>query len=91
MWFTCEQVGVWNWMRWCSSEYDDLHQKALTTLDEDQRGEFYIEMEKLWDEAVHTVWVTHAPVAFVNSTRIEPALYPNLATLLPIHEFRLAE
>ena len=24
MWFTCAQVGVWNWERWCNKEYDEL-------------------------------------------------------------------
>ena len=34
MWFTCAQVGVWNWERWCSKEYDELHAKALVTIDD---------------------------------------------------------
>ena len=28
MWFTCDQVGVWNWQRWCNKEYDDLHKQG---------------------------------------------------------------
>src|SRR3546814_15530005 len=27
-WFTCEQVGVWNWERVCNPEFDKLHARS---------------------------------------------------------------
>lgn len=91
MWFTCDQVGVWNWMRWCSPEFDELHYKGIATLDQAERSEIYVEMQKLWDEAAHTVWITHAPVVLVSSTQIVPAIYPNFHNYYPLPAFKLAE
>ena len=77
MWFTCEQVNVWNAMRWCSEEYDQLHEQALVTLDEGERHDLYVQMQQLWDEAVHTVWVTHGLRPYAYSPDIIPKLTPN--------------
>lgn len=77
MWFTCEQVNVWNAMRWCSEEYDELHQQALVTMDEGERHDLYVQMQQLWDEAVHTVWVTHGLRPYAYSPEIVPMLTPN--------------
>jgi len=77
VWFTCDQIGVWNWQRWCSKDYDDLHKKALVTLDDKQRDAMYIQMQKLYDEACHTVWITHGIVPHAYSPKIKPAITPN--------------
>lgn len=77
MWFTCEQVGVWNAMSWCNEDYDALHQQALITLDPEEREQLYIEMQKIWDEAAHTIWVTNGARIFGYSTGINPATTPN--------------
>ncbi|MDZ7844953.1 MAG: ABC transporter substrate-binding protein [Anaerolineales bacterium] len=77
MWFTCDQVGVWNAMSWCSEEYDELHQEAMVTLDTDKRHDLYVEMQKLWDEAAHTVWVTHGVRVYGYDLGISPATTPN--------------
>ncbi len=77
MWFTCDQVGVWNAEAWCNEEYDQLHREAMVTLDSDKRAELYIQMQKLWDEAAQTVWVTHGARPYAYSPDIVPALTPN--------------
>jgi peptide/nickel transport system substrate-binding protein len=77
MWFTCDQVGVWNAMSWCSEEYDELHRMALVTLDTEERAEMYIEMQQLWDEAAHTIWVTNGARVFGYSLDVSPATTPN--------------
>jgi peptide/nickel transport system substrate-binding protein len=77
MWFTCDQIGVWNAYSWCSEEYDALHREALVTLDPDKRHELYVEMQKLWDEAAHTVWVTHGVRVYGYNPEIAPATTPN--------------
>ena len=33
VWFTPEQIGVWNWERWNSPEFGELHKQALVELD----------------------------------------------------------
>ena len=60
MWFICDQIDVWNWMYWCDEEYDRLHYAALKETDPAVRNDMYIEMQKLWDAAVHTVWIALA-------------------------------
>lgn len=77
MWFTCDQVGVWNAEAWCNEEYDELHRKAMVTLDPEERAELYIEMQKLWDQAVQTVWVTHGARPYAYTPDIVPATTPN--------------
>jgi peptide/nickel transport system substrate-binding protein len=76
-WFTCEQVGVWNWMRWCNKDFDRMHLEAVNELDPDKRAEIYIEMQKLWDENVISVWVTHGANIHAFKPSIEPALTPH--------------
>ena len=76
MWFTCDQVGVWNWMRWCSPEFDELHKQGISTIDPETREGIYIEMQKLWDEAAISVWITDSPRVYVSTPNIIPAYYP---------------
>ena len=64
MWFVCDQVGVWNWMRWCSEEYDTLYNESNTSLDPANRERIHAEMEEVWNDAVHTIWLTHGRQAY---------------------------
>jgi peptide/nickel transport system substrate-binding protein len=77
MWFTCDQVTVWNTQSWCSEEYDELHKKGLVTIDEAEREQIYIEMQKLWDEAAQTVWITHGQMTYAYTPSIKPATTPH--------------
>jgi len=77
MWFTCDQVGVWNAEAWCNEEYDRLHYEAMITTDPEERAQMYIEMQKIWDKAAQTVWVTYGARPYVYSPDIVPATTPN--------------
>jgi peptide/nickel transport system substrate-binding protein len=77
MWFTCDQIGTWNWMRWCSTEYDNLHKEGLVTLDDRARADIYIQMQKLWDEACHSIFITHGLSTYANKPTIKPAVTPH--------------
>lgn len=77
VWFTCEQVDEWNWMYWCSEEYDRLHAEALNELDADKRAEMYIQMQKIWDEAAHTVWIGYDTFYYVARVGLEPSIMPH--------------
>ncbi|MCL2163814.1 MAG: ABC transporter substrate-binding protein [Oscillospiraceae bacterium] len=72
MWFLPEQIGLWNRMRWNSPEFNDMHFRALKEMDPVKRGEIYIEMQKLWDEACNAVWVTHTVQLFAYKEDIVP-------------------
>jgi len=77
MWFTCDQVGVWNTQNWCDERYDELHRKGLVTTDPAEREKIYIEMQKIWDEAAQTVWITNGVLAYAYSPTIVPTTSPH--------------
>jgi peptide/nickel transport system substrate-binding protein len=77
MWFTCDQITVWNTQAWCNEEYDRLHKEALTELDPVKRADLYIQMQKIWDEAAQTVWITHGVQVYGYTPTIVPATTPN--------------
>ena len=77
VWFTCKQVGVWNWMRWCSKAYDDLYNQSLTTTDNTARAQIFVQMEKLWNDAAHSIWITHGVIVQAYTPNIKPATTPN--------------
>lgn len=76
MWFTCDQVDLWNWMRWCNKDFDALHQKGIATIDPELRGPIYIEMQQLWDAAAMAVFVTNVPQVYVSKPTVKPVIYP---------------
>jgi peptide/nickel transport system substrate-binding protein len=77
-WFTCSQVDVWNYMNWCSEDYDRLFAEATATLDTDSRSQKYVEMQQLWDEAIHTVWVAHGALVFASRNDVvTPSISPS--------------
>ena len=77
MWFTCDQVTVWNTQSWCSEEYDELHAKGLVTLDDEERAQIYIDMQKLWEDEFQTIWITHGVQSYAYSPDIAPATTPH--------------
>ncbi|MCL2163856.1 MAG: ABC transporter substrate-binding protein [Oscillospiraceae bacterium] len=88
MWFTSDQVGVWNWMRWPSAEFDELHRRGLSTTDPTERASIYIEMQKLWDEAAHTVWITHMPKTYAFMPNVSPVMDSN-GTIPMVRDFKV--
>src|SRR5690606_39940765 len=51
MWFTCDQVGVWNWERWCSPEFDALLAEGAKEMDPAKREPIYRRMQDLMEES----------------------------------------
>lgn len=76
IWWTCDQVGVYNLNQWCDADYDRLGREALTETDLDKRAELYIEMQRLLDESASSVWVAHPQTFTAYARRIEPAWGP---------------
>lgn len=88
-WFICSQQDEWNWMYWCDEEFDRLHEEAIRESDPDVRQEMYEEMQRLWDEAIHTVWLGWPTLHFGHTQQIEPAITP-FGRVRPAY-FRLVE
>jgi peptide/nickel transport system substrate-binding protein len=76
-WFTSDQVGVWNWQRWRSPEFDDLHKKALVERDPAKRDEMYKHMQDLMEDSGAYVFITHEANALIYRNGVAPALKPD--------------
>lgn len=76
-WFLSSQVGVWNWQRWKSPEFDKLHEEAASTLDKKARQEKYVRMQQLLDESVSCIWITHGVHVFGHANWLKPSFLPN--------------
>jgi peptide/nickel transport system substrate-binding protein len=77
MWFTSDQVGVWNWQRWASPEYDAFYAQGLTELDSAKRNDIYLKMQKLMDDSCTFIWLTHGANIHAFKKTIVPTFTPN--------------
>ena len=59
-WFTCSQIGVWNYASWCNPTYSSDENKIASTSDTAQRDAIAIEMQKLMDQDCSYVWLSSA-------------------------------
>ena len=76
-WFVSSQIGVWNWQRFRSEEFDKLHGEANATTDNDKREKMYVRMQQLLDESASSVWITHGVHDFAHAKWLAPAILPN--------------
>ena len=76
-WFTCAQIGIWNWQRWCDKDFDTLYQQALGTMDDKARTALYIKMQQIWDTACHAIWISNGEQDFGYSPNVQPATSPH--------------
>jgi peptide/nickel transport system substrate-binding protein len=82
MWFTCDQVGVWNWERVCNEEFDDLHNKALGELDNDKRDVMYKKLQDMMEESGAYRFITHEATPAIYRDTIIPGVRPDGVPLL---------
>ncbi|MDZ4312945.1 MAG: ABC transporter substrate-binding protein [Cypionkella sp.] len=76
-WFLGSQVGVWNWQRWTSDEFDRLHTEAASMLDPLGRQEKYVRMQQLLDESASCIWITHGVHLYGHANWLTPSILPN--------------
>lgn len=69
-WFVSDQVGVWNWERWTSDEFDRLYNEGIAETDPAKREAIYVRMQEIMEETGGYVWINHEPEAFLHSTDI---------------------
>jgi peptide/nickel transport system substrate-binding protein len=77
-WFTCEQVGIWNWERFCNAEFDVLHRNAVSVSDDRKRAQMYHRMQALMEQSGAYRFLTHEanPIMY-NKSLVRPALRPD--------------
>jgi peptide/nickel transport system substrate-binding protein len=82
IWFTCSQMGLWNWSDWCDPAFTKLLNEALATYDVAKRDRLYVEAAKLWDKQANIVWIAYPTWYFVAQPWVRPSIqpdgYPNL-------------
>lgn len=83
MWFTPEQVGVWNWQGFDNAEFGELHEAAQSELDTARRDEMYIRMQDLMEESGDFVFLNFVPVGALYKDMIKPALRPDGEPVYP--------
>lgn len=75
-WFQANQVGVWNWERWKSDEWETLWTQALAERDVAKRRQMYIRMQEIMEETGAYVFITFWPRLYGVSDKINPAFDP---------------
>ena len=80
-WFVTEQVGVWNWERFSSPEFDELHQQALSETDPETRGQLYVRMQDLMERSGAYKFITHEGAPVMYRAGLEPGLRPDARPL----------
>ena len=81
-WFTTEQVGVWNWERFRSAEFDKLHADAQGELDNEKRAAMYRRAQDLMEESGAYRFLTHEASPVIHRNSVVPALRPDGLPLL---------
>ena len=81
-WFTCDQVGLWNWERFCSEEFDKLHKDAQSESDFAKRAEMYRKAQDIMEETGAYKFLTHEATSVIYRNSIKPALRPDGMPLL---------
>ena len=73
-WYTCGQVGKWNWERWCNEEYSHLNAQAQVETDDAKRADIYRRMADILDESAAYVPLNYGSKAIAYSASIKPGL-----------------
>ena len=77
VWFLPSQVGSWNWERWVSKEFEELHYAALEELDPAKRDVMYQRMIDIMEEDGAYVFLTHQPNAWIHNADLYVAFRPD--------------
>ncbi len=76
-WFTCDQVGQWNWTYSCNEAFDAALTTGITEIDTAKRDAAFIDLQKAWDVDVSTVWTAHPTTFYAVSKVVAGAFAPN--------------
>ena len=76
-WFTPDQIGLWNWERWNSPEFGELHLKALSEPDLVERGAIYERMSDLMVMSGAYAFLLYGVNAWLYNDDLHLALRPD--------------
>ncbi|WP_439814045.1 ABC transporter substrate-binding protein [Zavarzinia sp. CC-PAN008] len=81
-WYTCDQVGVWNWQRTCDPAWDAENKAATTETDPAKRAATYIDLQNRLEETGAYVFLYHGTNAWVSKAAIKGAYTPDAKWLM---------
>ena len=76
-WYVSSQVGVWNWERWKSDEFDKLFAEGLVETDNDKRNAIYIRMQEIMEDTGAYVWLMFPTKIVLFKDDLAPSIRPN--------------
>ena len=76
-WFVPDRIGEWNWERWNSPEYGELHNKALSEPDAAKRHDMYVCIQDLMDDAGACVFLTRGVNAWLHRDQFKFVTLPD--------------
>ena len=82
VWFTSQQVGLWNWERFSNEEFDRLSDLALATTNVTERGRMYRRMQDLMEASGCYRFLSNDVMPQLVRNTIKPAFKPDGNTLL---------
>jgi len=82
-WYVSSQVGVWNWERWKSEEFDRLAAEGTAESDPAKRQALYVRMQEIMEETGAYVWITHEPIPHLVRDGVDAAIFPDGLLYLP--------
>jgi peptide/nickel transport system substrate-binding protein len=77
VWWTCAQMGTWNWDNWCSKPFSALQAAAIKETNNAKRQAMYVKMQKMWDKEAGMVWIAYPTYYSAAAKGIRPALRPD--------------
>ncbi|MFE3838503.1 ABC transporter substrate-binding protein [Pseudogemmobacter sonorensis] len=72
-WFTCAQVGDWNFQRTCLAEWDATNAAAAENSDEAARAATYVDLQNQLEETGAYVFLMHGVNAWISKPGIKAA------------------
>ena len=76
-WFTSDQVGVWNWERFASAEFDELHRRSTIEIDPVERDRLVRRAQDVMEQSGCYRFITHQTFPALFRDDLRPALRPD--------------
>jgi peptide/nickel transport system substrate-binding protein len=77
VWFITKQIGLWNWERFSSEEFDQLNDLALGNPDSAERSQMYQRMQDIMEASGCYRFITNGVMPKIIRKTIKPAFQPD--------------
>lgn len=78
LWWTCAQMGLWNWNNWCNRTFDGYLNQAAYTTDIAKRDQLYVDAAQHWSDEASIVWIAFVTLSYgYRSGSVSPVLRPD--------------